>query len=312
MGSLFLLLAIIVLIIQTGTTDYQVLLTIPFNTTQQTYLWFAFFIALAVKMPMIPFHIWLPQAHTEAPTGGSVILAAILLKLGTFGFLRYSIPLFPEASAYFTPLVCVLAIIGVLYSCISALSLIDLKQIIAYSSIAHMNVSMIGLFSNDLNGLSGCYLYSISHGFISAGLFLLVGVLYDRYHTRTLKYYRGLVLIMPLYILIFFIFTLMNISFPGTLSFIAEMFIYISALTISPFVVLLVSLVSIFLPIYLIWTYHKIAYGSLSNYLYSIYQDITIKEFHLFLPLFFLTLFYGIFPHLILNTIELPLLAILH
>ena len=263
-------------------------------------------------MPMIPFHIWLPQAHTEAPTGGSVILAAILLKLGTYGLMRFSLPLFPEASLYFTPLICVMAIIGVLYSCISALSLIDLKQIIAYSSIAHMNVSIIGLFSNDLNGLTGSFLYSISHGFISAGLFLLVGVLYDRYHTRTLKYYRGLVLIMPIYITTLFIFMLMNISFPGSLSFIAEMFIYISAISLSPFVLLSVSLVGILLPIYLIWTYHKISYGSLSLYFSSLAPDLTIKEFHLFLPLMTLTIIYGIWPHLILDYIELPFMSLIY
>jgi NADH:ubiquinone oxidoreductase subunit 4 (subunit M) len=234
------------------------------------------------------------------------------LYILTYGFLRFSIPLFPEATAYFSPFVSVIAIIGVLYSCLAALSLIDLKQIIAYSSIAHMNVSMIGLFSNDLNGLTGCFLYSISHGFVSAGLFLLVGFLYDRYHTRTLKYYRGLVLIIPVYVLLLFLFTLANISFPGTLGFIAEMFIYISSLTLSPFVLLIVSLVSILLPVYIIWTYHKIAYGALSAYIYTIYEDITLKEFHLLFPLFFLTIFYGFRPDLMLSSVELPLLALLH
>jgi NADH:ubiquinone oxidoreductase subunit 4 (subunit M) len=171
---------------------------------------------------MIPFHIWLPLAHTEGNTSASIILAAILLKLGTYGFLRFSIPLFPEASIFFLPFIIILSLIGIIYSCISALSLIDLKQIIAYSSIAHMNVSIIGIFSNNINGLLGSYHYSISHGLISTGLFMLIGVLYDRYHTRTLKYYRGLTYIMPIYITIFFLFNLSNISFPGTYGFISE------------------------------------------------------------------------------------------
>jgi proton-translocating NADH-quinone oxidoreductase chain M len=311
LGSLFLLLAILVLGFQAGTFDYEVLLTMPIDTSQQYLLWLGFFLALAIKMPMIPFHIWLPQAHTEAPTEGSVILAAILLKLGTYGFLRYSLPLFPEASLYFAPFITVLAIIGTIYSCISALSLIDLKQIIAYSSIAHMNVSIVGLFSNDLNGLTGCFLYSISHGFISAGLFLLVGFLYDRYHTRTLKYYRGLVLIIPLYVLLLFIFTLSNISFPGTLGFIAEMLIYISSISISPLATLSITLVSILLPVYFIWTFHKISFGALSPHITTIYQDLNLKEFHLLFPLLFLTIFYGIFPSYMISMVELSLLGII-
>ncbi len=311
-GSLFLLLSIIILILNTGTSDYEILLTMPINENQQLILWFGFFIALAIKMPMFPFHIWLPMAHTEAPTEGSVILAAILLKLGTYGFIRYSIPLFPYATAYFSPFIIMMAIIGVLYSCLAALSLIDLKQIIAYSSIGHMNVSIIGLFSNDLNGLIGCYLYTIAHGFVSAGLFLLVGFLYNRYHTRTLKYYRGLVLILPIYILFLFLFILVNFSFHGSLGFLAEMFIYFSSLTLSPFVLLFVSLVSILLPIYIIWTFQKISFGTLSPHISTIYSDLTFKEFHILLPLFLLTLYFGFFPHLLFNTIELRLAAILY
>lgn len=310
-GSLFLLLSIISMILKSGTSDYEALLTMSIEPSQQYILWLGFFLALAIKMPMFPFHIWLPQAHTEAPTEGSVILAAILLKLGTYGFLRFSIPLFPDATLYFAPFVSMLAIIGVLYSCLSALSLIDLKQIIAYSSIAHMNVSVIGLFSNDLNGLTGCFLYTIAHGFVSAGLFLLVGFLYSRYHTRTLKYYRGLVLILPLYVLFLFLFVLTNLSFPGSLGFIAEMFIYISSLTISPFVLFLVSLASILLPVYIIWTFQKMSFGSLSPYISTIYSDLSIKEFHLLFPLLILTIFFGLFPSSLFNFIELPLGALI-
>lgn len=174
-GSLFLLIGLLSIYLQTGTTDYQLLLTLPLSNSYQIWLFMAFFIAFAIKTPMWPFYIWLPVAHGESSTGTSVILAAILLKLGSYGFLRYSIPLFPFACSYLLPLVLKLAIISIIYSCLSAFSLLDLKSIIAYSSIAHMNVGVIGIFSNDINGLSGAYLYSISHGLASAGLFLLAG-----------------------------------------------------------------------------------------------------------------------------------------
>jgi proton-translocating NADH-quinone oxidoreductase chain M len=283
----------------------------PISVNQQYILWLGFFLALAIKMPMLPFHIWLPQAHTEAPTEGSVILAAILLKLGTYGFLRFSIPLFPDATLFFAPFVSILAIIGVLYSCIAALSLIDFKQIIAYSSIAHMNVSIIGLFSNDINGLSGCFVYTIAHGFVSAGLFILVGLLYTRYHTRTIKYYRGLVLILPIYVLFLFLFILANLSFPGSLGFIAEMFIYLSCLTLSPIILIIISIVSILLPVYIIWTFQKISFGQLSIYITKIKQDITEKEYNLLIPLLGLTIFLGFSPSLLFDYIELPLAALI-
>ena len=311
LGSLFLLISIIFLYYLTGTTDYQTLLSIPFDASIQYILWLGFFIAFAIKVPMIPFHIWLPLAHTEGNTSASVILAAILLKLGTYGFLRFSIPLFPDASIYFLPFLSLIAIIGIIYSCISALSLIDLKQIIAYSSIAHMNVSIIGIFSNNIHGLIGSYCYSISHGQVSGGLFLLVGVLYDRYHTRTVKYYRGQTYIMPLYITLFQIFTLSNLSFPGTYGFVSEFLIILGSFFLNPFVTILITLVSFLLPIYFLWTYHKIAYGQFSNYLPTLQVDVTIKEFHLFLPLLFWIIYLGQNPSFIINTIELSLASIL-
>lgn len=301
-GSLFLLIALLVIYLQTGTTDYQLLLTLPISNSYQIWLWLAFFIAFAIKTPMWPFHIWLPVAHGESSTGTSVILAAILLKLGSYGFFRYSVPLFPYASDFFMPLVLMLALISIIYSCFSAFSLLDLKSIIAYSSIAHKNVGVIGIFSNDLNGLSGAFLYSISHGLASSGLFLLAGNLYERYHTKTLKYYRGLVLFMPLYITIFFFFSLSNLSFPLTLGFIAEFMILMSTLEISPFVTISAALVTILLPFYFIWSFQRISFGSISNYLPVLYQDINIKEFNLLFPLLFLTILFGIFPNIILDS----------
>jgi len=292
-GSLFFLLILILFILQTGTTDYEILLTQIIHPNQQFFLWFGFFLAFAIKMPMIPFHIWLPQAHTEAPTEGSIILAAIFLKFGIYGFLRFILPLFPDASLFFSPFISLLALLGVLYSSLSAFSLIDFKQILAYSSIAHMNLSLIGLFSNDSSGLFGCFLSSFSHGFISTGLFLLIGFLYNRYHTRSLKYYKGLILFLPLYVFFLFIFLLFNISVPGSLGFIAEILIYLS---VDPFLLIFLSLISLFLPFYLIWSYQKISFGTISPHLSLLISDLSFREFHLLFPLLFLLFFFGFFP----------------
>ena len=188
-----------------------------------------FFASFAVKIPIVPLHIWLPEAHVEAPTAGSVILAGLLLKLGTYGLLRFSFPLFPQGTAYFTPLIYTIAIISVIYSSFTTLRQIDLKRIIAYSSVAHMNFSLLGLFSNTIQGIQGGLILMLSHGFVSSALFLSIGVLYDRYHTRILKYYSGLTLIMPLFSTIFLFFSLSNLGLPGTSSFIGEILILVGA-----------------------------------------------------------------------------------
>ena len=310
-GSLFLFISIVLLYFVTGTTEYPQQLSIEIDRTTQYILWQGFFISFAIKVPMVPFHIWLPLAHTEGNTSASVILAAILLKLGTYGFLRFSIPLFPEACEFFLPFVTVLAIQGIIYSCISAQSLIDFKQVIAYSSIAHMNISIVGIFSNNIHGLVGSYCYSISHGLVSGGLFLLVGLQYDRYHTRTLKYYRGLTFIMPLYITLFFVFTLANLSFPGTFGFASEFLIYYGSILLNPIVTIIITLISFQLPIYFLWTYHKIAYGQFSPNLPVLYEDITRKEIHLFIPLLFWIIYLGINPKIIIDSIQLSLYNIL-
>lgn len=297
--------------IQIGTSDYQVILTYEIGEEMQKILWLACFIAFAIKIPMIPFHIWLPEAHVEAPTAASVILAAILLKLGSYGFLRFSLPLFPLASSYFTPLVYTISIIGIIYSSFACLAQWDLKKIIAYSSIGHMNTATIGIFTNDFHGLSASFYFLLSHAFISSALFLLIGVLYDRYHTRTIKYYRGLVFIMPLFTFFLFIFTLANIALPGTSGFISEFLTFVGTFNSNPFVAFWATFAILLAPTYSLLLLHKVSYGSFSNHISTLYQDITLKEFHTILPLFILTFFFGLFPNLIFDSTQFSFLALL-
>ena len=224
-GSVVMLLSILYIYYQVGTTDYEVLLTFSFSELEQKFLWFTFFLSFASKVPMIPTHLWLPEAHVEAPTAGSVILAGVLLKLGTYGFIRFSLPLFPKASFFFTPLVYTIASVGIVYTSFTAIRQSDFKRIIAYTSIAHMNLVVLGIFSFNTIGIEGAILQSLSHGFVASALFLIIGVVYDRYRTRLVQYYGGLASVMPIYISIFLFFTMANISFPGTSSFVGEFLI---------------------------------------------------------------------------------------
>ena len=221
-GSVLMLLAIFLIYFEAGTTDLQLLLNISFSDKKQIVLFLAFFASFAVKVPMVPFHIWLPEAHVEAPTAGSVILAGVLLKMGTYGLLRFSLCLFPGASIFFTPLIYLMSIIAVVYTSITTLRQIDLKKIIAYSSVAHMGFVTIGIFSLNLQGIEGSILIMLSHGFISSGLFLCVGVLYDRHHTRVVKYFTGIAQVMPLFTIVFLFFSIANLGFPGMSSFSGE------------------------------------------------------------------------------------------
>ena len=241
-GSLFMLLAILLIYCQTGTTNLQILYTTQFSEPRQLLLWLAFFASFAVKVPMIPVHIWLPEAHVEAPTAGSVILAGILLKLGTYGFLRFSIPLFPYASIYFTPLVQTLSVLAIIYSSLTTLRQVDLKKIIAYSSVAHMNFVTLGLFTLNLQGVEGGLLLMLAHGVVSPALFLLIGSLYDRHKTRILRYYGGCGRTMPLFSLMFLFFTLANISLPGTGNFVGEFLVLTGAFQSNTFLATLAAL----------------------------------------------------------------------
>jgi NADH-ubiquinone oxidoreductase chain 4 len=218
-------LSILFIFFKFGTTDYLVLKTVTFDTFSERFCWFAFFLSFAVKMPLVPFHIWLPEAHCEAPTSGSVILAGILLKLGGFGFLRYSLGLFPDSSAFFAPFVFVISVLGITYASLTTIQQIDLKKIIAYSSVGHMGVVTIGIFSSVSQSILGSVLLMVGHGVVSSALFLCIGILYERHHTRIIKYYAGLLTTTPIFSTFFTLFTLANIGIPGTSNFVGEFLI---------------------------------------------------------------------------------------
>ncbi len=304
-GSLFMLLGILYIYNLTGTLNYEYLLQYQFTFTEQYWLWLAFFLSFATKIPMFPFHIWLPEAHVEAPTVGSVLLAGILLKLGVYGFLRFSLTLFPTASLFFSPLVYLLSILGILYASFTAIRQSDLKRIIAYSSIAHMNLIMLGIFSFNIVGIEGSILQSISHGFVASGLFLLIGVLYDRYHSRFLFYYSGLAHLMPIYAIFFLIFILANISLPGTSSFIGE-FLLLCGIYQTSFICCFFATMGVILcGGYSLWLYNRIMFGNLKiNYTLK-FNDLNFKEFLILLPLLFFIFVGGLNPNFFLHYIHL-------
>lgn len=262
-GSLFMLVGIALVHFQIGTTHLLIALIIKYSYQRQLFIWMSFFLALAIKVPMVPAHLWLPEAHVEAPTSGSVLLAGILLKLGTYGFLRFLIPLFPYASIYFIPFIYMLCVIGIVYTSLTTLRQIDLKKIIAYSSIAHMNFAVLGIFSFNLQGIEGSLFLMLSHGIVSSALFICVGILYDRYHTRLVLYYGGLAYNMPMFSFFFFLFTLANLSLPGTSSFIGEFLILLGIFQTNTFVTCAASLSIVLGAVYSIWLFNRIVFGAL-------------------------------------------------
>lgn len=313
LGSVFMLAAILYIFWSVGTTDYQILVAASsFTPFEERLLWFAFFLSFATKVPMLPVHIWLPEAHVEAPTAGSVILAGILLKLGTYGFLRFSLPLFPEANLYFTPLVYTIAVLGVIYTSLTAIRQTDFKRIVAYTSVAHMNLVMIGIYSLNVIGLGGSILQSISHGFVASALFLIIGVVYDRFHTRLIKYYSGLVHLMPLYALIFLFFTMANIALPGTSSFVGEFLILAGSLKENTTVTFLGATGMVLGGAYSLWLFNRIVYGNLKTdegHLHLKYSyDLNRREFYVFFPLILGTLLMGIYPKIFLDPLDASLL----
>jgi proton-translocating NADH-quinone oxidoreductase chain M len=305
LGSVLMLLAILYIYYQVGTTDYQILLTTTFDPEVQKLLWLAFFASFAVKVPMLPVHIWLPEAHVEAPTAGSVILAGILLKLGSYGFLRFSLPLFPYASVYFTPLIYAFACVAVIYTSLTAIRQTDLKRIIAYASVAHMNLVLIGMFVYNLQGLEGSILQQLSHGLVSGALFLCVGVIYDRHHTRLVKYYSGLAHTMPIYIGIFMFFSMANIALPGTSSFVGEFLILAGAFQTNTTVCVLSATGMILGGGYSLWLFNRVAFGNIKVQYMGAFSDVDKREFATLLPLIILTLVMGIYPEIFLDPMHL-------
>jgi NADH-quinone oxidoreductase subunit M len=305
LGSVVMLLSILYIYNQVGTTDYEILLTFAFSDLEQKLLWFTFFLAFAAKVPMMPVHLWLPEAHVEAPTAGSVILAGVLLKLGTYGFIRFSLPLFPQASFYFTPFVYTISLVGIVYASLTAIRQTDFKRIIAYTSVAHMNVVMLGIFSFNNVGIEGALLQSLSHGFVASALFVIIGVVYERYRTRLVKYYGGLVHTMPLYISIFLFFTMANIGFPGTSGFIGEFLIFAGSFKVNSSVTFFGATGMVLGGCYALWLFNRIAYGNLKSQYIKQTLDINKREFFIFIPLIFYTIVFGLTPDPYLNSIHM-------
>jgi NADH-quinone oxidoreductase subunit M len=305
LGSVLMLLGILYMYYQVGTTDYETLLTVLLTLKEQKLIWLSFFASFATKVPMVPVHIWLPEAHVEAPTAGSVILAGVLLKLGTYGLIRFSFPLFPEACFYFTPLVFSMAVIGVIYTSFTAIRQTDFKRIIAYTSVAHMNLVIVGMFCFNNISMEGAILQSISHGFVASALFLIIGIVYERHHTRMVKYYGGLVHVMPIYIFIFLFFTMANIGLPGTGSFIGEFLILIGIYQLNTTIAFFSATGMVLGGCYSLWLFNRIAYGNLKSQYLMYFHDINKREFLVLFPLIFGTLVMGIYPDIFLNPMHM-------
>jgi len=307
LGSVLMLIAIISIYWITGTTDVIELLDIRINQKYQYLLWLAFFSSFAVKLPMWPVHTWLPDAHVEAPTAGSVILAAILLKMAGYGFLRFSIGFFPIASEYFTPLIFSLSVIAIIYTSLIALMQDDMKKLIAYSSVAHMGFVTIGIFSLNKQGLDGSIIQMLSHGLISAALFLCVGVLYDRHKSRQISAYGGLVNGMPKFAFVFMIFTLAALGLPGTSGFIGEFLVLVGIFQVNILVAVLASLGIVFAAAYMLWLYRRVVFGKASNIDIKNMSDLNKIEVYIFTFLVLLTFFFGFYPEPLLNTIDVSI-----
>ncbi|WP_442583278.1 NADH-quinone oxidoreductase subunit M [Mesorhizobium sp. ASY16-5R] len=296
LGSVLMLLAIMAMYWQAGTTDIPTLLAHDFPANMQTWLWLAFFASFAVKMPMWPVHTWLPDAHVEAPTAGSVILAGILLKMGGYGFLRFSLPMFPLASDYFAPFVFTLSVIAIIYTSLVALMQEDMKKLIAYSSVAHMGYVTMGIFAMNQEGIQGSLFQMLSHGLVSGALFLCVGVIYDRMHTREIAAYGGLVNNMPKYAVVFLIFTMANVGLPGTSGFIGEFLVLLGVFQVNTWVAFFATTGVVLSAAYALWLYRRVIYGVLSKESLKGLLDLSPREKTVIYPLVVLTIFFGVYP----------------
>ena len=301
LGSVLMLVAILAMISIAHTTSIPALMAFKFAPQVQTFLWLAFFASFAVKMPMWPVHTWLPDAHVEAPTAGSVILAGILLKMGGYGFLRFSLPMFPQASQLFTPLVFALSVIAIVYTSLVAFRQVDIKKLIAYSSVAHMGFVTMGIFSGNAYGVQGAIFQMLSHGVISGALFLCVGVVYDRMHTREIAFYGGLVNRMPWYAATFMLFTMGNVGLPGTSGFVGEILTMTGAYGVSTWTAIVAASGVIFSAVYALTLYRKVIFGEMVNPKLAAIEDLNWREVTIFVPLIAATLILGVQPNLIFN-----------
>ncbi|MGG5889228.1 NADH-quinone oxidoreductase subunit M [Falsiroseomonas sp. HC035] len=310
-GSLLMLLAILAIWYQAGTTDIPALMQQTFSPQMQFWLFLAFFASFAVKVPMWPVHTWLPDAHVEAPTAGSVILAGVLLKMGAYGFLRFSLPLLPQASADFAPLIFALSVIAVIYTSLVALAQEDMKKLIAYSSIAHMGIVTLGIFTFTAQGLSGALFTMLSHGVVSGALFLCVGVLYDRVHSREIARYGGVAKVMPAYALVFMVFTMASVALPGLAGFPGELLVIVGAFRVNPWVALGAAMGMILGAAYALYLYRRVIFGKIVRDDLKALLDLSPREYATFAPLILLTIWMGVYPSSFLNFFEATVAALL-
>ena len=315
LGSVLMLVAMVAMYIDAGTTDIPTLLTHEFSAAgislfgwqiaggMQMLLWLAFFASFAVKMPMWPVHTWLPDAHVQAPTAGSVVLAAILLKMGGYGFLRFSLPMFPVASDIMAPLVLWMSVIAIIYTSLVAMVQEDMKKLIAYSSVAHMGYVTMGIFAANQQGVDGAIFQMISHGFVSGALFLCVGVIYDRMHTREIDAYGGLVNRMPAYAAVFMLFTMANVGLPGTSGFVGEFLTLMGVFHVNTLIGLLAATGVILSAAYALWLYRRVVFGDLIKESLKSITDMTVREKAIFAPLVVMTILLGVYPSLVTDII---------
>jgi NADH-quinone oxidoreductase subunit M len=296
LGSVLMLLAIMYMYFKAGTTDIPTLLAFKFAKEAQFWLWLAFFASFAVKMPMWPVHTWLPDAHVEAPTAGSVILAGILLKMGGYGFLRFSIPMFPNASHDLATLVFVLSVVAIVYTSLVALAQEDMKKLIAYSSVAHMGFVTMGLFALNVQGIQGGIFQMLSHGLVSGALFLCVGVVYDRMHTREISAYGGLVHRMPIYAACFMVFTMANVGLPGTSGFVGEFLTLLAAFKANTWVAFIATTGVVLSAAYALFLYRRVIFGVLDKPALKAIRDMSPREIAIMAPLVFLVILFGVWP----------------
>ena len=300
-GSVLFLVAILTMYLQAGTTDIPTLMETSFDPGLQRWLWLAMFASFAVKVPMWPFHTWLPDAHVEAPTAGSVLLAGVLLKLGGYGFLRFSLPMLPDASLYFAPLIYALSVIAIIYASLVALMQTDMKKLIAYSSVAHMGIVTIGIFTPNALGIQGSIIQMLSHGIVSGALFMVVGVVYDRIHSRDIDRYDGLAERMPAYALVFMIFMMASVGLPGTSGFVGEVLVIVGIFQVNSWVALFAASGMVLGAAYMLWLYRRAIFGALTKDDLKLIKDLRPNEVIAFAPLLLLVVFMGVYPSFFLD-----------